>query len=77
MFNVESNKNIRLNTGFVREDWYEVIKQIMLTRNAWIKENGTYYPVMPKVDSMASSSHPKGSSSENQTYFQIVRLADT
>jgi hypothetical protein len=29
------------------------------------------------TDSMASSSHPKGSSSENQTYFQIVRLADT
>lgn len=52
MFNVESNKNIRLNTGFVREDWYEVIKQIMLTRNAWIKENGTYYPVMPKADSL-------------------------
>ena len=29
------------------------------------------------TDSMASSSFPKGSSSENQTYFQIVRLADT
>jgi hypothetical protein len=24
----------------------------MLTKYAWIKENGTYYPVMPKVDSL-------------------------
>jgi hypothetical protein len=52
MFNFESTKNVRLNTGFVIEDWYEIIKQIMLTKYAWIKENGTYYPVMPKINTL-------------------------
>lgn len=52
MHNFSSEKSIKLNTGFVVEEWYEVIKQIMLTKNAWIKENGKYYPVMPNNESL-------------------------
>ena len=52
MHNFSSDKLIKLNTGFVAEEWYEVIKQIMLTKNAWVKENGKYYPVMPNNESL-------------------------
>ena len=49
--NVIGNKNLIMNTGFVTEDYNEVIQQLMLTESAWIHEDGLVTPIVPKTRS--------------------------
>jgi len=51
-YNFKAQKSIRLNTGFVVEEFNEVIQQLLLTENAWIHENGEVTPVVPKTSSL-------------------------
>jgi len=46
-FNVNSKKNLTLNTGFVCEDYNEVIQQLIQSENVWIHENNKVFPVRP------------------------------
>jgi hypothetical protein len=49
--NIIGNKNLIMNTGFVTEDYNEVIQQLMLTESAWIHEDGLVTPIVPKTRS--------------------------
>jgi len=51
-FNVNSKDLVTINTGFVDESFNEVIKQLLLSENVWIHENGTVYPINPKTESL-------------------------
>lgn len=51
-YNFKAQKSIRLNTGFVTEEFNEVIQQLLLTEHAWIHENGEVTPVVPKTSSL-------------------------
>jgi len=51
-FNVNGNKSIKLNTGFVSEGFNEVIKEILLSENVWIHEDSKVYPINPKTESL-------------------------
>ena len=46
-FNVESKKSLTLNTGFICQDYNEVIQQMMQSEYVWIHENNKVYPVTP------------------------------
>ena len=45
--NVESDKSLVLNTGFLCSDYNEVIQQMMQSEYVWIHENNKVYPVTP------------------------------
>ena len=47
LFNVNSSKSIVLNTGFVCEQYNEVIQQMMQSEYVWIHENNKVYPINP------------------------------
>lgn len=51
-FNVNGTKSLKLNTGFVDEQFNEVIKQLIMSENVWIHEDGEVYPIRPKTDSL-------------------------
>ena len=51
-FNVNGSKSLKLNTGFVDEQFNEVIKQLLMSENVWIHEDGKVYPIRPKTDSL-------------------------
>ena len=46
--NVQSKKALTLNTGFVCEDYNEVVQQLLLSEHVWIHEDNKVYPVVPK-----------------------------
>lgn len=46
-FNVESKKSLTLNTGFICQDYNEVIQQMMQSEFVWIHENNKVFPVTP------------------------------
>jgi len=46
--NVNSKKSLVLNTGFICEDYNEVIQQMMQSEYVWIHENNKVFPVTPK-----------------------------
>jgi hypothetical protein len=52
-YNFKAQKSLKLNTGFVVEEFNEVIQQLMLTKNAWTKENNQVLPIVPKTSSLA------------------------
>lgn len=45
--NVESEKSLVLNTGFLCSDYNEVIQQMMQSEYVWIHEDNKVYPVTP------------------------------
>ena len=51
-YNFKTQKSLKLNTGFVVEEFNEVIQQLMLTKNAWTKENNQVLPIVPKTSSL-------------------------
>jgi len=51
-FNVNGSKSMKLNTGFVSEEFNEVIKQVLMSENVWIHEDNTVYPIRPKTESL-------------------------
>src|SRR5210317_104545 len=46
-FNVESKKSLTLNTGFICQDYNEVVQQMMQSEYVWIHEDNKVYPVTP------------------------------
>lgn len=51
-FNVNGTKSLKLNTGFVDEQFNEIIKQVLMSENVWIHEDGQVYPIRPKTESL-------------------------
>lgn len=51
-YNFKTQKSLKLNTGFVKEEFNEVIQQLTLTKNAWTKEGDQILPVIPKTSSL-------------------------
>jgi tRNA U34 2-thiouridine synthase MnmA/TrmU len=51
-FNVNGNKSIKLNTGFVSEGFNVVIKELIMSENIWIHENNSVYPLKAKTESL-------------------------
>ena len=54
---VLSKKTLTLNTGFVKEEYNETIRQLMQSEDAWIIENGKSYPVNIKDSSFDYKTH--------------------
>lgn len=48
---VIGNSRFTANTGYVTEDYNEVMQQLMLTEYAWIHEGGNVTPIVPKTTS--------------------------
>jgi len=46
--NIQSKKSLTLNTGFVCEDYNEVIQELLSSEYVWIHEDNKVYPVIPK-----------------------------
>lgn len=51
-YNFKTQKSLVLNTGFVHEQFNEVIQELLLTEHAWVHENGQVTPVLPKTSSL-------------------------
>lgn len=51
-FNVNGTKSVKLNTGFVDEQFGQIIKEILMSENVWIHEDGKVYPIKPKTNSL-------------------------
>lgn len=51
-FNFKATKSLRLNTGFVSEDYNQVIQELLLTERAWIHEDSEVYPIVPKTSEL-------------------------
>jgi len=53
LYNLLSKKNFTLNTGFVKEEFNEVIRQLLQSEDVWISESyeGVIknYPIVPKT----------------------------
>lgn len=47
LHNINSKKSIILNTGFICEQYNEVIQQMMQSEYVWIHEGGKVYPINP------------------------------
>lgn len=52
LYNINSDRSFTMNTGFVVEEFNEVIRQLLMTENAWITENDEVYPIVPKTSSL-------------------------
>ena len=52
-YNFKTQKSFTMNTGFVDEQYNEVIQQLLLTEHAWIHEDGEVTPIVPKTSSLA------------------------
>ena len=55
-FNVQGRENITLNTGYVTEDYNELLKQVMLSEQVWLTKTtdteSNIYPVKPVTSSL-------------------------
>jgi len=45
-------KSLKLNTGFIDEQFNEVIQELMLAESAWIHEDSQVYPILPTTSSL-------------------------
>ena len=53
LFDINGNKRIKMNTGYVDEQYNEVIQQLLMTDRAWIRDDdGVEYPILPVTKSM-------------------------
>jgi len=55
-YDVQGRESLKLNTGYVTEDYNEVLKQMMLSEQVWYTkttdEESTIYPVTPVTSSL-------------------------
>jgi hypothetical protein len=56
-YNVNSRNNLTLNTGFVDEDYDEVIKDILTSEYVAVLDNGTWVSVVPQRGSVEYQKH--------------------
>lgn len=54
---VTSKKSLTLNTGYLKEEYNETIRQLMQSENIWIVESGNTYPVIIKDSSFDYKTH--------------------
>lgn len=52
LYNITSDSSFIMNTGFLNESHNEVIRQLLLTENAWISEGDEVYAVTVKTESI-------------------------
>lgn len=52
IFNVQGNEAIRCSSGFIDEQYNEVIKQLMLSEQVWIDNGTDVLPVRPLTNSL-------------------------
>ena len=45
-------KSLKLNTGFIDEQYNEIIQELMLTESAWIHEDSNVFPIVPNTRSL-------------------------
>ena len=57
LFNINSKKSLVLNTGFICDDYNEVIQQLMQSEYVWIHEGGKVFPVNPTDSEIAYKDH--------------------
>ena len=50
--NVDSKKSLTLNTGFICEDYNEVIQQLLQSEFCWIHEDNKVFPVTPRENNI-------------------------
>lgn len=48
ILDVKAGKTLKLNTGFVDEEYTETIQQLLLSEYVWIKEGNQVYPIIAK-----------------------------
>lgn len=51
-FNVNGNERVTLNTGYVSEDYNDVLKEMMLSEQVWMTVNENVFPVTPMTSSI-------------------------
>jgi len=54
---VTSRKSLTLNTGFLKEEYNETIRQLMQSEDVWIRDNNTTLPVSIKDSSFDYKTH--------------------
>jgi len=45
-------KSLKLNTGFIDEQYNEIIQELMLTESAWIHEDSNVFPIVPSTSNL-------------------------
>jgi len=50
--NVQGNESVTLSTGYVSEDYNEVLKQMMMSEQVWLTKNDEVLPVIPQTKSL-------------------------
>lgn len=51
-FNVNGTKSLKLNTGYVDEQFGAVMKEVLMSENVWIHEDEKVYPIKPRTNSL-------------------------
>jgi len=51
-FNVNGNESIVMNTGFIDEEYNEIIRQILLSEEVWVDNGTQVLPIKPKTQSL-------------------------
>lgn len=51
-YNTNAKTTIKLNTGFVNEDFNSTIEELFLSENVWIRKDGQTLPIIPTTKSM-------------------------
>lgn len=49
---IKADKKMTLNTGFVNEEYTEVIQQLLLSENVWITESNNVYAIIPQTQEL-------------------------
>ena len=57
IFNVDEKKSLTMNTGFVCEDYNEVIQQLLAAEHCWIHEDRKVFPIVPKDSVVEYQTH--------------------
>lgn len=52
LLNVMMQKTFTLNTGYVNEEYNNILQQLLISEYAWITEDGQAYPIIPQTGSL-------------------------
>jgi len=54
---VAATKSLTLNTGFLKEEYNEIMRQLFQSENVWVRENNQTLPIKIKDSSFAYKTH--------------------
>lgn len=57
IFNVEAEKSLVLNTGYVSEQYSQVIQELMISEHVYIHEDNNVFPISPTDNSFEYKTH--------------------